>query len=224
MPVEVLLAHPSQATAARLAALLAAEDGLDVVGACADGTRALALAGRLPPDVLVTGLRLPGLDGVELTRRAAARGVRVVALVDGAPVPLALAVLGAGARGLVEHADGRELPRAVRLVAAGGALVSPRLTRPLIEACVHGAVTVVGPDLGRLTPREREVLSLVGTGLSTQEIADRLVVAEVTAKTHVRRTMVKLGARTRTQLVAIAWESGLLRGARRRREGVSAPS
>lgn len=216
MSIEVLLAHPHPATRAALAGPLGGEDDIEVVGECGDGRRALDLAGRLRPSVLVTGLRLPGLDGVEVTRRLAgqadAGGVRVVVLLDGPSSQLAFEALRAGARGvLVQDSDTGELPRALRLVAGGGALVSPRLTRPLIDACLRGPGAVAAPALDRLTARERQVLSLVGTGLSTQEIADRLVVAELTAKTHVRRTMVKLGARNRTQLVAIAYESGMLR-------------
>ncbi|MEU5322153.1 response regulator transcription factor [Streptomyces sp. NPDC021056] len=216
MAIEVLLAHPHPSVRVALAGLLGGESDIEVVGECGDGRRAQDLAGRLLPDVLVTGLRLPGLDGVELTRRLVGRdgphGVRVVVLADAASGSLAYEALGAGARGLLcQDTDTDELPRALRLVSQGGALVSPRLTRPLIDACLRGPGLPDVPALDHLTAREREVLSLVGTGLSTQEIADRLVVAEVTAKTHVRRTMVKLGARTRTQLVAIAYESGMLR-------------
>lgn len=223
MPIEVLLAHCDPSTRARISALLAAEPDIEVVGAHGDGVRALAAAGRLLPGVVLTGLRLSGLDGVELTRRLAGRdgphGVRVVVLAGSGPVPRAFAALAAGARGLLQDTDRVELPRAVRLVAGGGALVSPRLTGPLIEACVRGAALSAAadvPTLDALTRREREVLSLVGTGLSTQEIADRLVVAETTAKTLVRRTMVKLGARSRTRLVAIAYESGMIRPRARR--------
>ncbi|MEV7885279.1 response regulator transcription factor [Streptomyces sp. NPDC002817] len=223
MPIEVLLAHSDPSTRARISALLAAEPDIEVVGAHGDGVRALAEAGRLLPGVVLTGLRLSGLDGVELTRRLAGRnaphGVRVVVLAGSGPVPRAFAALAAGARGLLHDTDRAELPRAVRLVAGGGALVSPRLTGPLIEACVRGAAVPAAsavPTLDGLTRREREVLSLVGTGLSTQEIADRLVVAETTAKTLVRRTMVKLGARSRTRLVAIAYESGMIRPRARR--------
>ncbi|NNN37770.1 response regulator transcription factor [Streptomyces sp. S3(2020)] len=216
MAIDVLLAHPHPSVRAALAGMLGGESDIDVVGECGDGRRALDLAGRLLPDVLVTGLRLPGLDGVELTRRLVGRtgphGGRVVVLADAASCALAFEALGAGARGLLcQDTDTGELPRALRLVGGGGALVSPRLTRPLIDACLGGPGIPETPALDNLTAREREVLSLVGTGLSTQEIADRLVVAEVTAKTHVRRTMVKLGARTRTRLVAIAYESGMLR-------------
>lgn len=216
MAIEVLLAHPHPSVRVALAGMLGGESDIEVVGECGDGRRAQDLAGWLLPDVLVTGLRLPGLDGVELTRRLVGRtgphGVRVVVLVDVASSALAFEALGAGARGLLcQDTDTGALPRALRLVSGGGALVSPRLTRPLIDACLHGPGIPDMPALDSLTAREREVLSLVGTGLSTQEIADRLVVAEVTAKTHVRRTMVKLGARTRTQLVAIAYESGMLR-------------
>lgn len=216
MAIEVLLAHPHPSVRAALAGLLGAESGIEVVGECGDGRQAQDMAGRLRPGILVTGLRLPGLDGVELTRRlvghSGPHGIRVVVLVDVASRALAFEALRAGARGLLlQDTDTDELPRALRLVAGGGALVSPRLTRPLIDACLSGPGLPDMPALDNLTAREREVLSLVGTGLSTQEIADRLVVAEVTAKTHVRRTMVKLGARTRTQLVAIAYESGMLR-------------
>lgn len=239
MVIKVVLAHPHPSTRAVLAGAVGGQRDIEVVGECGDGRRAWELVGRLAPTVLVTGVRLPGLNGVELTRRIVARGgphgPRVVVLADGAPPALALEALRAGARGLIFHTgdtsgtsdtsdtkdtrdtrdtdtDTGELPRALRLVADGGAVVSPRLTRPLIDACLRGPGPADPPPaLDRLTARERQVLSLVGTGLSTQEIADRLVVAEVTAKTHVRRTMVKLGARSRTQLVAIAYESGMLR-------------
>ncbi|MFF7451847.1 MULTISPECIES: LuxR C-terminal-related transcriptional regulator [unclassified Streptomyces] len=219
MAIEVLLAHPHPSTRAALCGALAVEGDIEVVGECGDGRRALELAERLLPGVLVAGLRLPGLDAAQLTRRLTGRGgvrsvrsVRVVVLADGASTGLAFEALRAGARGvLLQDTDAGDLPRALRLVAGGGAVVSPRLTRPLIDACLRGPDVLETPSLDRLTARERQVLSLVGTGLSTQEIADRLVVAEVTAKTHVRRTMAKLGARNRTQLVAIAYESGMLR-------------
>ncbi|MFD3933408.1 LuxR C-terminal-related transcriptional regulator [Streptomyces sp. NPDC058614] len=213
MAISVLLAHHHPPTRAALAALLGAEPDLEVVGAYGDGVRAQVMAERLLPDVLLTDLRLPGVSGVELTRRLAARpGIRTVVLADSALPELALEALGAGARGLLCQDTGTgELPRALRLVAGGGALVSPRLTRPLIDACLRSPGIPDVPLLDSLTERERQVLSLVGSGLSNQEIADRLVVAETTAKTHVRRAMVKLGVRSRTQLVAIAYRSGVLR-------------
>ncbi|MFI1726387.1 LuxR C-terminal-related transcriptional regulator [Streptomyces sp. NPDC020489] len=231
MAIEVLLAHPHPSTRDALCEALAAEADIGVVGECGDGRRALELAERLLPGILVAGLRLPGLDTAQLTRRLVGRrgvhggvhggghgsvhgvrSVRVVVLADAASTGLAFEALRAGARGvLLQDTDIGELPRALRLVAGGGAVVSPRLTLPLIDACLRGPDVLETPSLDHLTARERQVLSLVGTGLSTQEIADRLVVAEVTAKTHVRRTMAKLGARNRTQLVAIAYESGMLR-------------
>ncbi|MDG4861009.1 response regulator transcription factor [Streptomyces sp. T-3] len=212
MTIAVLLADPHAPSRADHIALLAAQPDLKVLGAYAYGREVCAHAQEQAPDVLLTDLQLKDMGGIELMRRLAAHPglghIRVVVLAGQTSCPQAFEALQEGARGLLfKDTDTRELPRAVRLVAAGEASVSSRVTQLLIDACVSSPKATTLDDL---TPREREVLSLVGTGLSTQEIADRLVVAQTTAKTHVYRAMLKLGARSRTRLVAIAYESGLV--------------
>lgn len=218
MATAVVLADPYPPTCAGHAALLDAEPDLEVVGKYTHGAEACAAAEQLRPEVVLTSIQLADMSGIELTRRLAARPglgqVRVVVLADAAPCPLVFEALGAGARGfLFKDSDIDDLPRTVRLVANGEARVSSRITRPLIDEWMW---RTEAPALDGLTPREREVLSLIGKGLSTEEIAASLFVAPTTAKTHVNRAMVKLGVRSRTRLVAIAYESGLVHPARAR--------
>jgi DNA-binding NarL/FixJ family response regulator len=192
-------------------------DGIEVVGAVADGVQAVELARTLLPDVLLMDVRMPVLDGLEATRRIVAdpatAGVRVLVLTTFDVDELVYGALRAGASGfLLKDASPEELVQAVRVVAAGGALLAPQVTRRLIAefAARPSAGRTRGDLTARLTEREREVLVLVARGLSNAEIAARLVVSPLTAKTHVSRILTKLGVRDRAQLVAVAYETGLV--------------
>jgi DNA-binding NarL/FixJ family response regulator len=206
-------------------ALLDAEDDIAVVAQAADGETAVALAGRHRPDIVLMDIRMPVLDGLEATARITAdpqlSGTRVVVLTTFELDEYVFGALRAGASGfLLKDVEPVDLIAAVRVVAGGEALLAPRLTRRLIEAFVasgagapagRAAVSPAGaPELETLTPREREVLALVGRGCSNAEIAEALVLSPLTAKTHVARLFAKLGARDRAQLVVIAYESGLV--------------
>lgn len=209
----LVLAEPRTHRRARRAALLTAEPDIEVMATCSDGAEVHTQIQRRIPDVVLTDLRLPGTGphGTGLIRRLTHGPHRIPVLVLADPESLhaaALETLQAGAHGLLlKDTDDDRLPRAVRLVAGGEAVLSPRITWPLIDACVQRSPV---PAVDRLTPREREVLALTGAGLSVREIADRLVISHLTARTHLRRTMVKLGARRRAGLVAIAYGAGVV--------------
>jgi DNA-binding NarL/FixJ family response regulator len=218
--VRVVVADDQALVRAGFVALLAAQDDVDVVGEAADGEQAVELALRLRPDVVLMDIRMPGLDGLAATRQIAAApelaDVRVVVLTTFELDEYVFEALRSGASGfLVKHTEPSELVRAVRAVAAGEALLSPSVTRRLIAE--YAARARPAPDartataLGALTEREREVLALVAQGLSNEEIAERLVLSRATARTHVSRVLAKVGARDRTQLVVLAYESGLVR-------------
>jgi DNA-binding NarL/FixJ family response regulator len=192
---------------------------LEVVGEAGDGVEAVELARRELPDVVLMDIRMPVMDGLEATRRIAGDklldGVRVLVLTTFELDEYVFEALAAGASGfLLKNTDPVELLRAVRVVADGEALLAPSVTRRLIAEFAAARRQAAGPtarvDLAALTDREREVMALVGAGLSNEEIADRLVVSPATARTHVSRAMVKLGARDRAQLVVFAYESGLV--------------
>lgn len=220
--VRVLVADDQQLVRAGFAALLDAQDGIEVVGQADDGEQALALARELRPDVVLMDVRMPRLDGIEATQRITADpalgGVRVVVLTTFELDEYVFDALRAGATGfLVKHTEPAELVRAVRVAAAGEALLSPGATRRLVaEFAARSAAppTGAGPRaaaLDVLTAREREVMALVAEGLSNEEVAARLVLSPATARTHVGRVLAKLGARDRTQLVVLAYETGLVR-------------
>ena len=192
-------------------------DGLEVVGAAADGEQALALARRERPDVLLMDIRMPVLDGIEATRRIRAdpalTAVRVLVLTTFDLDEHVFGALSAGASGfLLKDASPEEIVHAVRVVAAGESLLAPAVTTKLVrEFAARPASGRPRPGaLDGLTDREREVLVLVAQGLSNPEIAGRLVVSPLTAKTHVSRILTKLGLRDRTQLVVAAYEAGLV--------------
>ena len=196
--------------------LLDAEDDMELVGEAADGQEAVELIRRTVPDVVLMDIRMPGLDGLEALRRIVAEpalaGVRVIMLTTFDLDEYVFEALRLGASGfLLKDAEPTELLRAIRVVAEGGSLLSPSVTRRVIEefAARRPAAAAPHPDIGRLTEREREILSWVATGRSNDEIAAELVVSPATVRTHVSRAMVKLGARDRAQLVVFAVQSGL---------------
>jgi DNA-binding NarL/FixJ family response regulator len=215
--ISVLLADDQALVRAGFRALLDAQDDIEVVGEAADGEEAVRLAGDLTPGVVLMDIRMPGVDGLTATRRIAAdersADVRVVILTTFGLDEYVFEAIRSGASGfLVKDTEPAELVQAVRVVAGGEALLSPSVTKRLIAEYASRAKEPVSADgLDELTDREREVVALVGEGLSNGEIAQRLVLSPATAKTHVSRAMGKLRARDRAQLVVIAYESGLVR-------------
>ncbi|GAA4488977.1 response regulator transcription factor [Rhodococcus olei] len=217
MTIRVVVADDQALVRAGFVALLDAQDGIEVVGEAEDGEQAVRSAVDLVPDVVLMDIRMPVLDGLAATRRIAGRtelaGVHVVVLTTFELDEYVFEAIRAGAAGfLVKHTEPADLVRAVRVVAAGDALLSPTVTRRLLaEFAARTKPVPDGTVLAALTDREREVMALVAEGLSNAEIAERLVLSPATARTHVGRILLKLGARDRTQLVVLAYESGLVR-------------
>ncbi len=216
MTVRVVIVDDQALVRGGLRALVDSTDDLETIDEAADGAAAVDLVRRHRPDIVLMDIRMPGMDGLEATRRitadAALSGTRVVVLTTFETDETVFEALRAGASGfLLKDVRPAELLDAVRLVAAGEALLSPGATRRLIEAYVRvppvGAATSGAVDV--LTDREREVLGLVATGLSNGEIAERLVVSGATVKTHMTHLLRKLGARDRAQLVVIAYRAGV---------------
>jgi DNA-binding NarL/FixJ family response regulator len=200
--------------------ILEAQDDIEVVGEAADGLEVIELARRLEPDVVLMDIRMPGLDGIEATKRLLAGPVsrpRVVMLTTFDLDEYVYEAMRAGASGfLLKTAPPDQLAGAVRAVVAGDALLAPEITRRLLDAFVRRPPPGSGPQgLDELTKRELEVLELVASGFSNAEIAQQLYVSEATVKTHVARVFAKLNVRDRAQAVIAAYESGLVQAGAR---------
>jgi DNA-binding NarL/FixJ family response regulator len=212
----VLIADDQALVRAGFRVLIDSAPDLEVVGEAADGVQAVALARSTSADVVLMDIRMPEMDGLAATRELVTgpEGPRVIILTTFDIDEYVFEALRAGASGfLLKDTDPAELLQAVRVVAAGDALLAPSVTRRLIEEFATRPDPHRTPPeaLAALTEREREVLALVARGLSNHEIATELVISPATAKTHVSRVMMKLGARDRAQLVVIAYETGLVR-------------
>ncbi|MFD4598324.1 response regulator [Streptomyces sp. NPDC058464] len=217
-PIRVVIADDQQMVRQGFTVLLNAQPGIEVVGQAVDGLDAVAKVAELTPDVVLMDIRMPELNGIEATRRITGERpyIRVLVLTTFDLDEYVYEALRAGASGfLLKDASADKLAEAVRVVAAGDALLAPGVTRRLIAQFSQldggGVRAPLKVRVGDLTERETEVLTLIAQGLSNAEIAERLVVAEQTVKTHVGRILVKLGLRDRTQAAVFAYESGLVR-------------
>ena len=216
MPISVLLADDQHLVRAGFRSLLRRDKDIVVVGEAATGDEAVRTARALRPDVILMDIRMPGLDGIAATRQILADpalpGTRVIILTTFETDEYVFAALAAGASGFLTKEVGPDgLRQAVRVVAAGDALLSPSVTRPVVGQFAHRPAPAPGGDrMTVLTEREREVVSLVAAGLSNEDIARRLVISPLTAKTHITRAIAKLGVRDRVQLVILAVEDGLV--------------
>nr|WSY53036.1 response regulator transcription factor [Streptomyces sp. NBC_00886] len=215
--IRVLIADDQQMVRQGFTVLLNAQPGIEVVGQAVDGLDAVVKVAELAPDVVLMDIRMPELGGIEATRRitVATPQIKVLVLTTFDLDEYVYEALRAGASGfLLKDASADQLAEAVRVVAAGDALLAPGITRRLIAefSRLDGTPrTPLKARVGELTERETEVLALIAQGLSNAEIAEHLVVAEQTVKTHVGRILVKLGLRDRTQAAVFAYESGLVR-------------
>jgi DNA-binding NarL/FixJ family response regulator len=216
-PIKVLLADDEGLVRSGFKVLLELEDDITVVGEATNGAEAVEQARATRPDVVLMDIRMPKLDGIQATARIAATAglehVRILILTTYDTDEYVFEALQSGASGfLLKDAGPPELLHGIRVIAAGDALLAPRITRRLISRfTANRAASQAGQDrLAVLTSREREVLALVGQGLSNDEIGAELLLSPATARTHVSRAMVKLGARDRAQLVVIAFQTGLV--------------
>ncbi|MEU1689301.1 response regulator transcription factor [Micromonospora sp. NPDC005707] len=214
--IRVLLVDDQPLLRSGFRALLDIEDDIEVVAEGADGGEAVALAREHLPDIALIDIQMPVVDGIEATRRIAAdpalAGVHVVILTNYGLDEYVFNALRAGAAGfLVKDIQPEDFLHAVRVAARGDALLAPSITRKLINRYVTQPLhTGADARLDELTNREREAVALVAQGLSNDEVADRMVISPMTAKTHINRAMAKLHARDRAQLVVLAYESGLV--------------
>jgi DNA-binding NarL/FixJ family response regulator len=216
-PIRVLLVDDEGLVRSGFKSLLDAEDGIEVVGEAANGGQAVEQARATRPDVVLMDIRMPKMDGIEATRQIATTSglqhVRILILTTYDTDAYVFEGLQAGASGfLLKDADPAELIHGIRVVAAGDSLLAPRITRRLIAqfTAKRTADQAAEERLAALTEREREVLALVGQGMSNDEIGAELFLSPATARTHVSHAMGKLGARDRAQLVVIAYQTGLV--------------
>jgi len=217
MTIRVLLAEDQALVLAGFRGLLAHSDDIEVIGEAANGLDAVSMARSTYPDIVLMDIRMPGMDGLEATRRIVVdpqlSAVRVIVLTTFDLDEYVFEALRAGASGfLLKDIEPDDLRQAVRVVASGEALLSPRVTRRLITQFVAQIPrSPKDPErLAGLTEREREVMALVAHGLSNEEIGQRLAMSPATAKTHISRAMLKLDARDRAQLVVLAYQTGLV--------------
>jgi len=217
MSIRVLLVDDQPLLRTGFRMMLSAEPDLHVVGEAGDGAAAVDLARRLHPDVILMDIRMPGMDGIEATRRLAGPGVadpiRVLMLTTFGLDEYVVEALRAGASGfLLKDSSPEDLIEAIHVIAAGEALLAPSVTRRLLDrfaSRLPALAATSNPALAELTERELEVLRLVAQGLSNAEIADRLVVSETTVKTHVAHVFAKLDLHDRVQAVILAYQAGL---------------
>jgi DNA-binding NarL/FixJ family response regulator len=214
--IRILIADDQALVRAGFRAILETQADLEVVGEAADGADAVHLAQQLRPDVVLMDIRMPGLDGIEATRRLLREpdAPRVLMLTTFDLDEYLYEAMKAGAGGfLLKDAPRDQLIDAVRTVAAGDALLAPALLRRLVEDYISRPAPGAAPpaELDELTPREREVLTLVARGLANAEIASRIFVSEATVRTHITHILAKLGLRDRVQAVVLAYETGLVR-------------
>jgi DNA-binding NarL/FixJ family response regulator len=218
--ISVLLADDDELTRTGLRLIIESDQELTVVGEAADGQEAIHLARALRPDVVLMDIRMPVVDGLEATRRiieGAEEGPRILILTTFELDEYVFGALRAGASGfLLKRSTPEALIEGIKVVAAGDGLLAPSVTRRLIQEFARqpGSPALPAAPLGTLTQREREVLSLIGAGLSNAEMAARLYISEATVKTHVKRILMKLGLRDRIQAVVLAYEAGLVRARR----------
>lgn len=220
-PIRVLAADDQRVVREGLALILSLLPGVEVAGTAADGEEALALAAELRPDVVLMDLRMPGMDGVQATRRLRAEhpSVKVIVLTTYADDRSVVGALQAGAVGyLTKDAGANEIRQALERVRDGQAVIDPAVQRLLVDAIAAGFPLAPGEQPGAaappalpdgLTPREAEVLGLIALGLANAEIAARLVVSEATVKSHINHLLPKIGARDRAQAVSYAYQRGL---------------
>ena len=220
MTIRVLVADDQVLIRSGFAALISSDDGLEVVGEASDGAEAVRQADALHPDVVLMDIRMPGMDGLtaarQITESPALADVRVIVLTTFEADEYVLDALRSGASGFLgKSVEPDELLDAIRVVARGDALLSPRATRSLIARFLDqpepGTPALSATTLDVLTDREREMVTLVAHGLSNEDIATRLFLSPLTVKTHVNRAMNKLRARDRAQLVVLAYQTGLVR-------------
>ena len=218
-PISVVLADDQALMRMGFRMVLEAEDDINVVGEASDGTAALAQAKALHPDVILMDVRMPGMNGIEATELIAREcpGTRVLILTTFDLDEYAFAGLRAGASGfLLKDTRPTELAEAIRTVASGEAVVSPRITQRMLEMFASSLpnsgkpAQPSDPRIDSLTPREKEILVLISQGMSNAEIADRLVVSATTVRTHVGNVLAKLDVRDRVQAVVVAYETGLM--------------
>jgi DNA-binding NarL/FixJ family response regulator len=218
--IGVLLADDDELTRTGLRLIIESDRDLTVVGEAGDGQEAVHLARALRPDVVLMDIRMPAVDGLEATRRiveGAGEGPRVLILTTFELDEYVFGALRAGASGfLLKRSSPEVLIEGIKVVAAGDGLLAPSVTRRLIQEFARqpGAAAPPPAPLGTLTQREREVLALVGGGLSNGEVAARLYISQATVKTHVKRILMKLGLRDRIQAVVLAYEAGLVQARR----------